>query len=140
MGLALTLGLAALLAAIAALHLTWAFGLDWPAPKGGQLAIYVTAGTRRPGRALTFAVATAIAAASAVVLLSRAAVPAPWDMAAAAAYFGLTLVFLLRGAAGYFPALWRTAEGRPFYRLNRLYYSPLCLLIAAGLAANLLIH
>ena len=140
MDAALTLGLASVLSAIAALHLAWAFGLDWPAPKHGRLAAYVTAGTRRPGRPITIAVAMAIFAGAAVILVSSARLPAPWNLLAALAYFGLTAVFLLRGAAGYIPGLWRAAEGRPFHRLNRLYYSPLCLLIAGGLILKAALH
>jgi hypothetical protein len=139
MGLTLTVTLAVLIGAIAALHFSWAFGAGWPAPKGQNLAVYVTPGTRRPGRALTFAVALAIAMAAAVVAASRAKVQAPWDMLAAAAYFVVTLVFFARGVAGYFPALWRRAEGLPFHRLNRAFYSPLCLTIGAGLAINILL-
>jgi hypothetical protein len=139
MGLTITLTLGALIAAIAAVHLSWAFGADWPAPKGQPLAIYVTAGTRRPGRGITLAVTLAIATAALVVLASRARLPAPWDMLAAGAYFVVTLVFLGRGLAGYFPALWRRAEGLPFHRLNRAFYSPLCLAIGAALAINILI-
>ena len=139
MGLTITLTLGALIAAIAVLHLSWAFGANWPAPKGQPLAVYVTAGARRPGRAITVAVALAIVAAAAVVLASRARLPAPWDRLAAAAYFVVTLVFLGRGVVGYFPALWRRAEGLPFHRLNRAFYSPLCLVIGAGLAINVLL-
>jgi hypothetical protein len=140
MGLTLTVTLATLIAAIAALHLSWAFGVDWPAPKGENLAVYVTAGTRRPGRVITLAVAVAIAAAAVVVALSRAKVPAPWTILAALGYFVVTFVFLARGVAGYFPALWRRAEGLPFHRLNRVFYSPLCLVIGAALAINILIR
>ena len=139
MGAALTLFLAGVLLAVAALHLSWAFGADWPAPKG-RLAHYVTAGTRRPGRPITVAVAAAITLAGIAVLAFRAPLAAPWSILAAAAYFGVLLVFLARGMAGYFPALWRASEGRPFHRLNRIYYSPLCLVIAGALAANLLIR
>ena len=57
---ALSIGLAGLLTALASLHLAWAFGLDWPAPKGGSLPTYVSGGQRRPGRGLTVAVAAAI--------------------------------------------------------------------------------
>lgn len=139
MGPTITMTLGALIGAIALLHLSWALGGNWPAPKGQPLAIYVTAGTRRPGRAITLAVALAIATAAAVVLASRARLPAPWDMAAAGAYFLVTMVFLGRGVVGYFPALWRRAEGLPFHRLNRAFYSPLCLVIGAGLAINVLL-
>ena len=60
-----------------------------------------------------------------------------WGLLLAIAYFALAGVFLGRGMAGFAPALWRRTEGTPFHRLNRLYYSPLCLLIAAGMAFNL---
>jgi len=138
MGAAVTLLLGGVILAIAALHLSWAFGSDWPAPKG-ELAVYVTPGVRRPGAALTVAVAAAIALAGSIVLAFRVALPFPWSMVSAAAYFGVLLVFLIRGLAGYFPALWRRSQGRPFNRLNRIFYSPLCLMIAGGLAANLLL-
>ncbi len=139
MGPTLTVTLAALIGAIALLHFSWALGGDWPAPKGENLAIYVTPGTRRPGRLLTAAVATAIAGAALVVALSRANVEAPWAVLVAGAYYVVTLVFLGRGVAGYFPALWRRAEGLPFRRLNRVFYSPLCLVIGAALAINMLL-
>ena len=59
--------------------------------------------------------------------------------AATGGYFAVTLIFFVRGVAGYFPGLWKRAEGLPFQRLNRAFYSPLCLAIGAGLAINILI-
>ncbi len=136
----LALGLAGLLTALAGLHLGWAFGLSWPAPKGGSLAAYASGGRRSPGRGLTVAVAAAILAGAAVILAFSAPLASPWRLLATLAYAGLTAVFLLRGAAGYVPPIWRYAEGAPFHRLNRLYYSPLCLLIGAGLVLNATLH
>jgi hypothetical protein len=46
------------------------------------------------------------------------------------------MVFLLRGSAGIVPVAFRYAEGTPFHRLNRVFYSPLCLAVAAGFAAS----
>ncbi len=139
-GSALTLGLAGLLLAIAALHAAWAFGLNWPAPKDERLAFYVTAGARRPGRAITLGVASAIVAGAWVIWAFHAKLPGSGKAIATFAYAALTAVILIRGAAGYVPFLWRAAEGRPFHRLNRLYYSPLCLLIAGGLVLNATLH
>ena len=46
---------------------------------------------------------------------------------------GAAAVFLGRGVAGYVPA-WRAIFSRePFATMDRTYYSPLCLAIAAGL-------
>jgi hypothetical protein len=43
-------------------------------------------------------------------------------------------VFALRGLAGYIRPVFAYADGTPFASLNRRFYSPLCLLIAAGFA------
>ena len=53
-----------------------------------------------------------------------------------AAYFLMALVFAVRGVVTYaLPGVFAYAKGTPFERLNRLYYSPLCLFIAFGLMA-----
>lgn len=132
----LALALAGLLIAIGALHLGWAFGLHWPAPRGGEVNAYVSGGRVLPGRLPTIAVAAAIFTGAAVILAFGAPLPGPWRPLVALAYAGLTAVFLLRGLAGYVPAIWRYAQGTPFHRLNQLYYSPLCLAIGAGLVLN----
>jgi hypothetical protein len=48
----------------------------------------------------------------------------------------LIAVFALRGLAPYVTPVFEYARGTPFFELNRLYYAPLCLVIAAGLAIN----
>ena len=54
----------------------------------------------------------------------------PWLVLLAGA--AAALVFAGRGVAGYVPA-WRARHPRePFASLDRHYYSPLCLLLAAG--------
>ena len=42
------------------------------------------------------------------------------------------LAFLARGILGFMPWWRRLAPEQPFARLDRRFYSPLCLLIAAG--------
>lgn len=74
-----------------------------------------------------------------VLMFSVEAWDGPWRPAFALAYVAMTFVFLARGLAGYIPALWRRTRTTSFYRLNRLYYSPLCLLIAAGLVVNFIL-
>ena len=138
----LAIGLAAAVAAIGLLHLAWGLGLRWPGTDEASLAAMVvgrTRGGRMPSRPLTFLVAAAILAGAAlVVAVSAPGLPAGLFGLALAGYVAVDLVFLLRGVAGFIPAVWRYAEGTPFHRLNQLYYSPLCLLIAAGFTANLL--
>jgi len=53
-----------------------------------------------------------------------------------AGYVVLILVFGLRGLAPYVTSVFEYARGTPFFEMNRLYYAPLCLLIAAGLTLN----
>ncbi len=53
-----------------------------------------------------------------------------------AGYGVLIAVFGLRGLAPYVSPVFEYARGTPFFELNRLYYAPLCLLIAAALAAD----
>ena len=93
-----------------------------------------------PPRPLTVLVAAAILVGAAlVVLVGRPGLWPPLAMLTVAAYAVMDLVFMARGLSGYIPSVWRHTEGTPFHRLNQLYYSPLCLLIAAGLTANLLL-
>jgi hypothetical protein len=45
-------------------------------------------------------------------------------------------VFGLRGLAPYVTLAFNYARGKPFFELNRRYYAPLCLLIAAALVVD----
>jgi hypothetical protein len=140
----LAIALTLLLAAIGLLHLAWAFGLRWPGrDEAGLVAMVIgrTRGGRMPSRPLTILVAAAIlTGASLVVLVGQPGLSPGVAVLCVVAYAVLDLVFTLRGVSGYVAPVWRHAEGTPFHRLNRLYYSPLCLLIAAGLTANLLLR
>ena len=140
----LALGLTAIVAAIGLLHLAWGLGLRWPGTDEASLAALVigrTRGGRMPSRPLTFLVAGAILGGAAlVVAVSTPDLPPGLLGLALAGYVVIDLVFLARGVAGFIPAVWRYAEGTPFHRLNQLYYSPLCLLIAAGFTSNLLLR
>jgi hypothetical protein len=137
------LTLAAVLTAISLAHFAWAAGIYWPGKDPLSLADKVMGG--RPGASMpptwvTVVVAGAILGCALTVLMfSVEAWDGPWRPAFALAYIAMTFVFLARGIAGYVPALWRRTRATSFYRLNRLYYSPLCLLIAAGLVVNFIL-
>ena len=118
------------LAGIAALHAYWGLGGRWPGHDEAGLADRVI------GK--TFAVAVAIlAGVSLIALVSFRDLQGPSKLLVQLAYGVFTAVFLLRGMAGYVPAIWRRSAGTAFVRLNTRYYSPLCLLLGAGLIANL---
>ena len=129
------------LAGIAALHAYWGLGGRWPGHDEAGLADRVsgkTSGGRRPPPAACFAVAVAIlAGVSLIALVSFRDLQGPSKLLVQLAYGVFTAVFLLRGMAGYVPAIWQRSAGTAFVRLNTRYYSPLCILLGAGLIANL---
>lgn len=77
-------------------------------------------------------VAGALAAAAAIVWARHSALMGSglsWIVLAG--YVVLILVFGLRGLAPYVAPVFEYARGTPFFDMNRLYYAPLCLIIAA---------
>lgn len=127
------------LATLALLHAYWGLGGRWPGHDDASLVEIVVGRTRdmwAPPPRACFAVTGALLAATALVWLhSGHRLSGTAAAVAAAGFWGAALVFLLRGLAGYVPPVFRYAEGTPFHRLNRLLYSPLCLLIATAFAA-----
>lgn len=140
-GTALLAGLLiAVLTLIGVIHAYWGFGGLWPGDSEGSLTSIVigrTPGNRIPGLGACLFVTACLFAVAAFVAwragwFPQLGLPA-WLWTAG--YFGATFVFAARGIAGFVPALARYAEGTPFHRLNLIFYSPLCLAIAAGLIA-----
>lgn len=124
-----------LLIAISALHLAWAAGATWPAEDETALALRVAGfrGVRSmPPRGASVAVAMALAIAAHIVFAAAGLMP---GIAADALYrpalMALALVFTGRGLAPYTPQWRALTPEQPFARLDRRYYGPLCLLIAA---------
>jgi hypothetical protein len=129
-----------LLTAIAGVHVAWGTGVRWPRKTEAELVTTVI-GHRRdtmPSASQCYLAALAIFIPGAIALLLAGLVQTPlppWLVILAGA--GAALVFAGRGIAGYVPA-WRARHPRePFASLDRHYYSPLCLLLAAGLVALL---
>ena len=133
---ALALVLAGVLALLAGLHAYWGFGGVWPGIDGADLASRVAgfADTSSPPSALAcFLVAALLVygATVALVLGGVIASPLPYFLLGPAA-ITFMLVFAVRGIAGYTAAWRRLTPVQPFARLDRLFYSPLCLLLGAG--------
>jgi hypothetical protein len=139
---AIAIALASLLAVIAGLHAYWGRGGLWPAATEDELVATVIGNAqakRMPSSGLCLLVALAIAVTAIWPLLLI------WVSDAAALRrlillggFAIMAVFLLRGVAGFLPAWRRLHPREPFASYDRRYYSPLCLLIAAGYAVLLL--
>src|ERR1700710_2787628 len=128
------------LTAIPAIHVAWGFGVRWPRKTEAELVTTVIGHKRdimpSPSQCYIAALAIFIPGAIALMLagLVQTALP-PWLVGLAGA--GAAAVFAGRGIAGYVPA-WRARHPRePFASLDRHYYSPLCLLLAAGLVVLL---
>ncbi|MFC4425313.1 DUF3995 domain-containing protein [Deinococcus navajonensis] len=120
---------ALVLVGLALLHLAWGLGAVWPGRDPLDLAGKVV-GTLDPGRmpssVACFIVAAGLAG-SAVSLTLLPVLGDRWPVLRALG-FAVGAVFLMRGVLGYLlPRLSRT--GLAFDRLNRLIYSPLCLVL-----------
>ncbi len=129
----------AILMALAGLHVYWGLGGLWPGRTEADLLARVV-GLQQgamPGRGACFAVALALLSAAYIVAARQGApqlgLPgALWTVG----YWGVGIVFLLRGIAAYAPGVFSYAIGTPFFDLNRHYYAPLCLAIAAAMAIS----
>jgi UPF0716 family protein affecting phage T7 exclusion len=126
-----------LLTAIAGIHVAWGTGVRWPRKTEAELVTTVIGQKRdtmpSPSQCYLAALAIFIPGVIALMLAGLLQTPLPpWLVTLAAA--AAVLVFAGRGIAGYVPA-WRARHSRePFASLDRHYYSPLCLMLAAGLA------
>jgi len=127
---------------LAALHFYWGAGGRWPGHDDRSLVDLVVGRTRNmkaPDSWACLSVTCALLAAAISVALYSSLVElplAPWArLIVQVAFWAASAVFAARGVAGFVPAIFRYAEGTPFAQLNRRYYSPLCLLIAAGFVA-----
>ncbi len=124
----------AVLIVTALLHIAWALGVTWPA-RDEQVLVNAVLGvegaSKIPPFGLTLGVAGGMIAAGIFALwgAGMVAVPLP-NWICTAGLMVLAAIFLLRGVVTYLPVPMPEAE--PFYRLNRLYYSPMILAIGVG--------
>jgi Protein of unknown function (DUF3995) len=131
------------LVALAALHAWWGVGGRWPGHDERSLVELVigrTRSMRMPGLVRCMLVASALFAAAGLVALQGRVIAVDFGMAGdrtvQAGFWIAGAVFASRGLAGFIPPIFAYAEGTPFASLNRRFYSPLCLLIAAGFAVT----
>lgn len=138
---ALAILLSAAVYLIAALHASWGLGSHWPAGSAERLA-KAAVGTpgiaRMPGAASCFLVAALLAGVASWPLFATGLLAEAWPRRLTLlAGAGIAAVFAGRGLAGYTSFWRRRFSEEPFARLDRLVYSPLCLLLGAGYAAIL---
>jgi hypothetical protein len=134
--------LIAILVALAALHAYWGLGGRWPGHDERSLVELVVGRTRAmrmPGFVASMLVTAALLAAAVLAALQARLIfvdfGVPAERLVQTGFWIVFAVFALRGLAGLIPQVFAYAQGTPFATLNRIFYSPLCLLIAAGFAA-----
>jgi Protein of unknown function (DUF3995) len=132
-----------LLVALAALHAWWGIGGRWPGHDERSLVELVigrTRSMRMPSLIRCMLVASALFAAAGLVALQGKVIAVDFGMPGQrlveTGFWMAGAVFALRGLAGFIPPIFGYARGTPFAALNRVFYSPLCLLIAAGFAVT----
>jgi hypothetical protein len=129
---AVAVGVAAVLAAIGALHVYWA---TRDTPTGGAVPTRPDgAPLFRPGRASTLAVAVALTVAAAIVLVQgdvlRPVGPRTLYQVGA---WAVAVVLLARAVGDFrYVGLFKRERGTRFARLDTRVYTPLCALLAAG--------
>ena len=127
------------LTAVAGLHVAWGTGVRWPCKTETELVSTVVGSNKMPTPNQCYLAALAIYIPGTIALMLAGLIDASvtastLPLAGAAAI----LVFAGRGIAGYVTA-WRARfPQEPFATLDRHYYSPLCLLLAAGFLVLLL--
>jgi hypothetical protein len=134
----ISLILIVVLVALAALHAWWGVGGHWPGHDERSLVAMVVGRTHSmPGPVSCMLVASALLAAAGIVALQGHVISIDFgglgQKLVQIGFWCVCAVFSLRGLAGFIPPVFAYAQGTPFARLNRVFYSPLCLLIGAGL-------
>lgn len=124
------------LTAIAVLHAAWGLKIVWPAASEAELVAMVVGQkgrTRIPPPFACFVVAAAVFLQGLIALAAAGWIAAPVSTPVVVLLASLcALAFLARGMIG-FTAVWRARHPeQPFAKLDREYYSPLCLALGAA--------
>lgn len=115
---------------VAGLHVAWGLGSTWPLPDRASFADAVTGTENVPPPAACFAVAGALGLAAALVGGRPRRVPLLRRLGAG----GVVGVLAVRGGVGLLGLTDLVSPGSSsprFRRLDRRYYAPLCLSLAA---------
>jgi Protein of unknown function (DUF3995) len=139
---AIAIGTAAILLALAGLHVYWLSGRPWPGHDAASLNAMVVGarpGAAMPPRPMTAAVSAGIVGIALGALAARGFVAPPFPGVVRALTWFAAGVLAVRGLGGFFDRWLRPhTVALPFAQLNVRIYSPLALALAAGLTAALL--
>jgi hypothetical protein len=123
---------------IAAFHLHWGLGGFWPGTDETSLVEHVVGRTRdmkppSPFACFLVAAGLTLIAVAVMVRCTFTVLPAFVNLSAGVLVSAATFIFFGRGLLGFVPPVFAYAKGTPFFKLNMLVYSPLCLLLGFGL-------
>jgi len=124
------------LAAIAGLHVAWARGSSFPFADHDALAESVVGTEGVPSSGACVAVASLLTVATALVAGAPIG-PRRLRRAGVATVAGVLTVRGVAGLSGRTDVLSPGSTSARFRRLDRVFYSPLCLALAAGTASTL---
>lgn len=135
--LGLTLSL--VLVGLAALHALWGLKIWWPVGSEMRLARTVVGAAdivKMPVPLACFAVTAALLGGAFTVVPVLELVQLPFVPQGLILLIGIgfTVVFLLRGIAGYLPKFAALTPEEPFRTLDERFYSPLCLALGTAYA------
>jgi hypothetical protein len=122
---------ASVLAGLAGLHAAWGLGSPFPFTTQSELADAVAGTTKLPRPATCFAVASALATGS-ILVLDPAPLPGTVRRAGLLTMSGVLAVRAVLGWSGHTDKMCPGSNSTRFRRLDRRVYSPLCAAIAAG--------
>jgi hypothetical protein len=122
------------LATIAAAHVAWGFGANWPAANRDDLFHLVVGATRQSEmptlpQCLAAAAAIFLAGFSALLVADIVKLPLPPSIVTVLGVL-VALVFAGRGIAPYTPVWRQRFSKQPFAAMDQSWYGPLCLLLA----------
>lgn len=124
------------LSLIAALHVYWGAGGLWPGDDVRSLIDAVIGDPRfeaMPPARMIYIVAALIFSCGVFALIATSRVAGPLRFIAKSAVAVISAVFVMRGASGYFlPEAVRAQLTEPFATYDRIFYSPLCLVLGAA--------
>jgi hypothetical protein len=122
---------AGVLAALAGLHVAWGLGSSFPCADRSDLTEAVVGRSTVPGPLPCAGVAAALLLAASVVE-DRPRWPGPLRRLALVGMSGVLGLRGVLGLAGKTSLMAPGSDGRRFRRLDRHFYAPLCLGLAAG--------
>lgn len=128
--------ISAVLLVTALAHVYWALGGLWPGRNETELAQTVVGANgikAMPPRWMTGPVAVAIFVSALWPLIWIGTLPLPVPpILLLVGMVTISGILLLRGVAGFIPAVRRANSEMPFARLDRLYFTPLIVMLGIG--------